>query len=80
MPEMSSEYTFCEAIRKCRQFDEIPILFITAYGDSNSLNRTRAVGGQGLIEKPIMFSELLVQIFDALNGRFSLPTRLKYAS
>ena len=40
----------------------------------------REAGAQGLIEKPIMFSELLVQILDALEGRFSLPTRLKYGS
>ena len=79
MPNMDG-FAMCKAIRKLNQFKTVPILFITAYADPSSLDKTRAAGAQGLIEKPIMFSELLVQVLDALQGRFSLPTRLKYAS
>jgi len=49
-------------------------------GDETSLPKTKEAGAQGLVEKPIRFDELHLQILDALNGRFTLPTRLKFAS
>jgi len=42
--------------------------------------KAQDVGAQGLIEKPILFDELLMQIYDAFQGRFALPTRLKFSS
>lgn len=79
LPQMDG-FTLCKTLRGKPEFKNTPVLFITAYADPNSLAKTKEAGAQGLIEKPIMFSELLVQILDALQGRFSLPTRLKYAS
>lgn len=79
LPKMDG-FSMCKTVRKDSRFAKVPILFITAYADPQSLERTQQVGAQGLIEKPIMYSELLVQILDALGGRFSLPTRLKFAS
>jgi sigma-B regulation protein RsbU (phosphoserine phosphatase) len=71
-------FSMCKALRQNEKFADVPIVFITAYADPSSLQKTAEAGAQGLIEKPIMFSELLVQVLDALGGRFSLPTRLKY--
>lgn len=79
LPKMDG-FTMCKTLRQLPKFKDVPILFITAYADPTSLQKTKDAGAQGLIEKPIMFSELLVQILDALEGRFSIPTRLKYAS
>jgi CheY-like chemotaxis protein len=79
LPQMDG-FTMCKALRENERFSNVPILFITAYADPSSLQKTADAGAQGLIEKPIMFGELYVQILDALAGRFSLPTRLKFAA
>jgi CheY-like chemotaxis protein len=78
LPKMDG-FSMCRKVREDARFTTVPVLFITAYADPNSLKNTQDAGAQGLIEKPIMYSELLVQILDALSGRFSLPTRLKFA-
>lgn len=78
LPGMSG-LAMCEKLRAEPRFAKTPVLIITAFADASSLTKVAQAGAQGLIEKPIMFSELLVQILDALAGRFSLPTRLKYA-
>jgi CheY-like chemotaxis protein len=69
----------CTKLRDDPRFARTPVLIITAYADKNSLKKVAEAGAQGLIEKPVMFSELLVQILDAFAGRFTMPTRLKYA-
>ncbi|OVE76106.1 hypothetical protein BVX98_06405 [bacterium F11] len=77
LPKMDG-ITLCRKLREKEDTAKIPILFITAYGEPNGVQRAKEVGAQGLIEKPIMFDELLMQVLDALNGNFSLPTRLKF--
>ncbi len=79
LPKMDG-FAMCKMVRQDFRLKDVPILFITAYADPSSLEKTQKAGAQGLIEKPIMYSELLVQILDALAGRFSLPTRLRFAS
>lgn len=79
LPKMDG-FSMCRALRKVPGMESVPVLFITAYADPFSLDKTEQAGAQGLIEKPIMYSELLVQVLDALSGRFSLPTRLRFAA
>ncbi len=79
LPRMDG-FAMCKKIHADPRLANVPILFITAFGDENSLPKTADAGAQGLIEKPIMFDELLLQILDALNGKFSLPTRLKFSA
>ncbi len=79
LPNMDG-FAMCKRLRSDPQLANVPVLFITAYADPTSLEKTQAAGAQGLIEKPIMYSELLVQILEALSGRFSLPTRLRFAA
>ena len=79
LPQMDG-FSKSKALRENDRFSDVPILFITAYADPTSLQKTADAGAQGLIEKPIMFGELYVQVLDALAGRFSLPTRLKFAA
>jgi len=77
LPHMDG-FTMCNQLRQDSRFEKTPIIFITAYADPTTLDKTKEVGAQGLIEKPIMFDELYLQVLDALNGKFSLPTRLKF--
>jgi len=79
LPGMSG-LDMCTKLRDDARFSRTPVLIITAFADRNSLAKVAAAGAQGLIEKPVMFSELLVQVLDAFAGRFTMPTRLKYAS
>lgn len=72
-------FAMCKKIRLDSRLVKVPVLYITAYADKNSLQKTKDSGAQGLLEKPIMFDELLLQVLDALDGRFALPTRLKFA-
>lgn len=78
MPKMDG-FSMCREVRTDPRLSKVPVIFITAFADQDSLAKTQSVGAQGLIEKPIMFDELLLQVLDALAGRFSLPTRLKYS-
>lgn len=79
LPQMDG-FTMCKALRKNPRLAKVPVIFITAFGDPTSLIKTKEAGAQGLIEKPIMFDELLLQVLDGLDGRFSLPTRLKFSN
>ncbi|MCG3205444.1 MAG: Regulator of RpoS [Elusimicrobia bacterium] len=79
LPKMDG-FKMCKTLRQIPGMVTTPVLFITAYADPTSLDKTQAAGAQGLIEKPIMYSELLVQLLDALEGRFALPTRLRFAA
>jgi two-component system, OmpR family, phosphate regulon response regulator PhoB len=78
LPKMNG-FELCIILRANPRLMKVPVLFITAYADPNSLKTTTDVGAQGLIEKPLLFDELLLQVYDALAGRFSLPTRLKFS-
>ena len=79
LPQMDG-FELCQKIREDARFAKTPILFITAYADPSNLKRVAQVGAQGLIEKPIMYSELMAHVGDALAGKFSLPTRLKFGT
>jgi len=79
LPNMDG-FTMCKKVHEDPRLVKVPVLFITAYGDKDSPKKAKEAGAQGLIEKPIMFDELLLQVMDALAGRFSLPTRLKFHS
>jgi two-component system cell cycle response regulator len=79
LPNMDG-FAMCKTLRQDPNTAAVPVLFITAYADPSSLEKAQLAGAQGLIEKPIMYSELLVQVLEALSGRFSLPTRLRFAA
>lgn len=79
LPRMDG-FTMCKTMRGNPKLAKVPVLFITAYADQNNVHQVAEVGAQGLIEKPIMYSELLTHIYEAMAGRFSLPTRLKFSA
>jgi len=61
MPELSGFET-CKLIKQNRLFKDIPILFLTARNDVDSVTEGFKVGGVDYIYKPFNHNELLVRI------------------
>jgi two-component system, OmpR family, response regulator VicR len=78
LPKMDG-FSMCKKLREETRYAKIPILFITAYAEMSNPEKVKQVGAQGLLEKPIIYSELLMQVMETIAGNFSLPTRLKYS-
>ncbi len=76
MPKMDG-YALCRAIRSNPALTYIPVIFLTAYAELDSLKKAKNVGAQGFIEKPVPPEELVQQVDGVLKGNFLMPTRLK---
>ena len=61
MPEMDGFET-CEKIKEIHEYKNIPIIFLTANTDSESLNKAFEVGGVDYVTKPFNTEELLRRI------------------
>ena len=61
MPEMNG-YEVCKEIKKIRFANEIPIIFITAKTDEDSLLEAFQAGGQDYVTKPFKAPELMARI------------------
>jgi CheY-like chemotaxis protein len=77
MPQING-IEMCRRLKSTPQWSKIPVIFITAYVEPKNLDEVKKAGAQGLMEKPLQFDVLVRQITDALNGRFSTPTRFKF--
>jgi sigma-B regulation protein RsbU (phosphoserine phosphatase) len=66
MPGMDG-YEVCSLIRKNPAFNEIPIIFITAKTDSESIIKGFEAGAVDYITKPFIKSELLIRVKTQLN-------------
>ncbi len=60
MPEMDG-FEVCKVLKENPETCEIPVIFLTAKADMNSIVRGFAVGGQDYITKPFNASELLAR-------------------
>ncbi len=70
MPEMDG-FEVCQNIRKKDDFNDMPIIFLTAKVDKESLVRGFQLGGQDYISKPFDSSELLARVRTHLELRES---------
>jgi signal transduction histidine kinase len=61
MPEMDG-FTVVERIKSNRDFSDIPIIFLTALNDSESLSRAFELGAVDYITKPFRINELRVRV------------------
>lgn len=61
MPEMDG-YEVCRRIREDQQYNDIPIIFITAKTDADSIVKGFEAGGQDYITKPFDANELLARV------------------
>ena len=61
MPEMDG-YEVCEYLRKDPETRDIPVIFLTAKADTDSIIRGFEIGGQDYVTKPFNSSELLTRV------------------
>ncbi len=61
MPEMDG-YEVCERLKSSEETQNIPVLFITAKTDEDSIEKAYDIGGSDYITKPFKPRELLVRI------------------
>ncbi len=68
MPDMDG-YEVCEVLKNTKVTQNIPVLFITAKSDEDSIEKAYDVGGSDYITKPFKPRELLVRIKTQLKLR-----------
>ncbi|WP_241242743.1 SpoIIE family protein phosphatase [Paenibacillus whitsoniae] len=69
MPEIDG-IEACRAIRAQERFRDIPIIFVTALGDSNKMAEALDAGATDYVMKPINKTELLARIRSALRLKY----------
>lgn len=75
MPEISG-LDLCQVVRNDLEWSWIPVLFLTAYTDTETIHRVFAAGGDDFIPKPVVGPELLTRILNRLE-RTQLLRRLQ---
>ncbi len=78
MPEMDGFET-CEIFKSNQQTKDIPIIFITANSDEESIEKAYDIGGIDYVTKPFKPKELLARVKTQLELRV-LITHLEYIS
>ncbi|MEA3522737.1 MAG: diguanylate cyclase [Campylobacterota bacterium] len=61
MPEMDG-YEVCEALKKSSKTKDIPVIFITAKTDEESIEKAYDIGGIDFVTKPFKPKELLARV------------------
>ena len=75
MPEMTG-YEVCESLKSKVKTKDIPIIFITAKDDEDSIEKAYSIGGAEYVTKPFKPRELIVRVKTQLKIR-SLIKHLK---
>jgi len=70
MPEISG-FEVCEEIRKIEAYRDIPVIFLTAKTDSESVVRGFELGAQDYVTKPFEANELLARVKTQLQLKHS---------
>lgn len=66
MPQISG-IELCQIVRNDAQWSDLPILFVTAHTDVDTVNQVFAVGADDFVSKPIIGSELVTRIINRLE-------------
>jgi diguanylate cyclase (GGDEF)-like protein len=69
MPEING-IELCSAVRSAPEWQELPILFLTARRDAETIEQVFAVGADDYATKPIVGSELLTRISNRLERTY----------
>jgi len=87
MPDMDG-FTVCERIRKMTAYTTVPIVFLTAKTDIDSISKAFELGGTDYVTKPFHAAELLARIKSQLElyrcrlvlqqNNLSLQVKMKY--
>jgi len=66
MPHLSG-IELCQVVRNDPHWSRLPVLFLSAHTDSNTVNRVFAAGADDYVSKPIVGPELVTRIFNRLE-------------
>jgi len=80
MPELDG-FEVCLAIRQETKWPNLPIIFLTAIGDQESIHRGLTIGGDDYVVKPFDKSELLARVHNHVKfrkGQKALEASIKY--
>jgi len=67
-PNGVTGYDIFDQIRAHNEFDNIPVIAVSASDPSSAISRTREQGFDGFISKPVRFDQFPKQIAKALEG------------
>jgi two-component system, sensor histidine kinase and response regulator len=76
MPEMDG-FEVCRIIRSNKAFDNLPIIFLTALTDKESLIKGFSLGAQDYLTKPFNSVELLVRVNSYIELKFNREKIIK---
>ncbi len=74
MPQIGG-IDLCKVVRNDVQWEQLPVIFLTAHTEPDVVNRVYAVGADDFVSKPIVGPELVVRILNRLE-RTRLQRRL----
>ncbi|XGV98243.1 MAG: response regulator [Leptolyngbya sp. BL-A-14] len=66
MPQVSG-IELCQVVRNDAQWGNVPILFLTAHTDAETVNQVYSVGADDFVSKPIVGPELVTRIINRLE-------------
>ncbi len=66
MPNFSG-IELCQVVRSDRCWSDLPILFLSAHNDSQTIHQVFTVGGDDYVQKPIVGPELIARILNRLE-------------
>ncbi len=66
MPHMSG-IELCQVVRNDPHSSKLPVLFLSAHTDADTVNRVFAAGADDYVSKPIIAPELVTRIFNRLE-------------
>ena len=76
MPNMDG-IQFCEAVKKIKEYEHVPIIMVTASDSQEDLTRAFEVGVMDYISKPFSRTEVLARINSALKLKREADHRIK---
>jgi DNA-binding response OmpR family regulator len=66
MPDVNG-IELCQVVRNDLDWSELPILFLSAHKDAETIDKVFTVGGDDYVNKPIVGSELIARILNRLE-------------
>ncbi len=66
MPELSG-IDLCQVVRNDPRWSELPVLFLSAHRDTETVNRVFTAGADDYVSKPILGPELIARVLNQLE-------------
>lgn len=72
MPDFSG-IELCQAIRRDRTWQTLPVIFLSAYDDADTVQQVFAAGGDDLLHKPTSQPEVVTRLYNRLQRSHWCP-------